>query len=121
MKYETFTSYKQDHVMIRQIGLDLQIIIVCWVNFMGFGFPFRSLRHPNLVSLIGLVTEGDTLQIITEFMAKGSLVEYLRSRGRSVIMKEDQIKFARYITKTTHSLSSQRCMSLVLIRKQYNS
>ena len=39
MKYETFTSYKQDHVMIRQIGLDLQIIIVCWVNFMGFGFP----------------------------------------------------------------------------------
>lgn len=53
-----------------------------------------SLRHPNLVSLIGLVTGGKAIQIITEFMAKGCLMDYLRSRGRAVITKEDQIKFA---------------------------
>jgi serine/threonine protein kinase len=58
---------------------------------------FRALRHPNLVNLIGVVIGGQNRQIITEYMAKGSLVEYLRTRGRSVITKEDQINFARYL------------------------
>lgn len=52
-----------------------------------------SLNHVNLVKLIGLVI-GDTIILVTEFMGKGSLVEYLRSRGRSVITKKDQIHFA---------------------------
>lgn len=46
-----------------------------------------SLRHPNLVQLIGVVL-GDTIRLVTEFMGKGNLVEYLRSRGRSVIQKK---------------------------------
>ena len=57
---------------------------------------FRKLRHPNLVQLIGVVM-GETIYIITEFLSKGSLVDYLRSRGRSVITKKDQINFARFV------------------------
>ena len=57
---------------------------------------YRSLRHPNLVQLIGVVL-GDTIRLVTEFMGKGNLVEYLRSRGRSVIQKKDQIDFATYV------------------------
>ena len=56
---------------------------------------FRSLQHENLVKLIGVVTGGQQIQIITEFMAKGNLVEYLRTRGRAIITNEDQINFAR--------------------------
>ena len=41
------------------------------------------------------VVLGETIYIVTEFMSKGSLVDYLRSRGRSVITKRDQINFAR--------------------------
>lgn len=52
-----------------------------------------SMRHENLVQLIGVVL-GDTIYLITEFMGKGSLVEYLRSRGRTVITKKNQINFA---------------------------
>ncbi|KAL3866740.1 hypothetical protein ACJMK2_044019 [Sinanodonta woodiana] len=52
-----------------------------------------SLRHPNLVSLIGVVL-GETVYLVTEYMGKGNLVEYLRSRGRNVITKKDQINFA---------------------------
>jgi len=33
--------------------------------------------------------------IVTEFMEKGSLVEYLRSRGKAIIQKKDQLGFAR--------------------------
>ena len=32
--------------------------------------------------------------ILTEFMQKGALIEYLRSRGRAVIQKSHQIGFA---------------------------
>ena len=53
----------------------------------------RTLRHDNLVRLIGVV-RGETIFLVTEFMGKGNLVEYLRSRGRSVITKKDQINFA---------------------------
>jgi len=61
-------------------------------NFLPYFF--RSLRHPNLVELLGVVL-GDVIYIVTEFMSKGSLVDYLRTRGRSVIAASDQIRFAR--------------------------
>ena len=32
--------------------------------------------------------------LVTEYMGKGSLLEYLRSRGRQYVTKKDQIKFA---------------------------
>ena len=38
--------------------------------------------------------EEDNVLIITEYLSKGNLVDYLRTRGRSVITKSDQINFA---------------------------
>ncbi len=60
----------------------------------GLCLHCRTLKHRNLVELLG-VTLGDTIYIVTEFMSKGSLVDYLRSRGRAVVTKKDQINFAR--------------------------
>ncbi len=60
-------------------------------------FVCSALRHKNLVELLGVVL-GETIYIVTEFLSKGSLVDYLRSRGRSIITKRDQINFARYST-----------------------
>ena len=57
----------------------------------------RTLRHPNLVGLIGVSLDSTPICIITEFMAKGSLVEYLRSRGRAVISKKNLLDFARSV------------------------
>ena len=48
----------------------------------------------NLVKLIGLVFEESSILLLTEFMCKGSLVDYLRSRGRQQVTKRDQINFA---------------------------
>ncbi|XP_025077024.1 tyrosine-protein kinase CSK-like isoform X2 [Pomacea canaliculata] len=62
-------------------------------SFLQEASVMTTLRHDNLVRLIGVVL-GENIFLVTEFMGKGNLVEYLRSRGRSVITKKDQINFA---------------------------
>ena len=60
------------------------------------------MSHPNLVGLIGVSLDGQPIYLITEYMAKGSLEQYLRSRGRAVITKQNQIDFAKYKTFIIH-------------------
>ncbi|XP_019615926.1 PREDICTED: tyrosine-protein kinase CSK-like isoform X1 [Branchiostoma belcheri] len=62
-------------------------------QFLAEASVMTAVSHPNLVQLIG-VCFGDPIFIITEFMAKGSLVDYLRSRGRSVITASDNLQFS---------------------------
>lgn len=61
---------------------------------LGYYFFSRSLSHRNLVQLLGVVFDWPSIYIVTEFMSKGSLVDYLRSRGRLHVTKNDQIHFA---------------------------
>ncbi|XP_069837587.1 tyrosine-protein kinase CSK isoform X2 [Dendropsophus ebraccatus] len=63
--------------------------------FVAEALVMTQLRHKNLVQLLGVIVEDKTsLFIVTEFMAKGSLVDYLRSRGRSVLGGECLLKFS---------------------------
>ena len=68
---------------------------------------YRSLRHPNLVCLIGVSLDEMPVYLVTEFMAKGSLVEYLRSRGRAIISKQNLLDFAKHICKAMVYLESK--------------
>ena len=61
----------------------------------SFSLYRRTLRHMNLVRFIGIIL-GDVNYIVTEYMGKGSLVDYLRTRGRAIITASDQINFSRY-------------------------
>ncbi|XP_001952482.1 tyrosine-protein kinase CSK [Acyrthosiphon pisum] len=63
-------------------------------KFLTEALLMTSLRHENLVELLGLVLNEKHLLLVTEYMGKGSLVEYLRSRGRLHVTKKDQINFA---------------------------
>ena len=63
-------------------------------NSQNYDIYFRSMRHPNLVQLLGVVLEGRNIYLVTEYMSKGSLLDYLRSRGRLHVTKTDQINFA---------------------------
>ena len=49
------------------------------------------------MSLIGVSLDDHPIYLVTEYMAKGSLVDYLRSRGRAVISKDNQLNFARNV------------------------
>ncbi|CAG7702927.1 unnamed protein product [Allacma fusca] len=63
-------------------------------KFLAEASLMTSLRHPNLVQLLGVVLEGRNIYLVTEYMSKGSLLDYLRSRGRLHVTKTDQINFA---------------------------
>ncbi|TDG42014.1 hypothetical protein AWZ03_011552 [Drosophila navojoa] len=63
-------------------------------KFLAEASVMTTLEHENLVKFIGLVFTSKHLYLVTEYMSKGSLVDYLRSRGRQHITKKDQINFA---------------------------
>jgi c-src tyrosine kinase len=63
-------------------------------KFLAEASLMTSLKHPNLVQLLGVVMDGSTIYLVTEYMSKGSLLDYLRSRGRLHVTKTDQINFA---------------------------
>lgn len=63
-------------------------------DFLTEASLMSSLRHDNLVQLLGVVFDGPSICFVTEYMAKGSLVDYLRSRGRLHVTSKDQIAFA---------------------------
>lgn len=63
-------------------------------KFLTEASLMTSLRHDNLVQLLGLVFKDKHISLVTEYMSKGSLVDYLRSRGRLHVTKKDQINFA---------------------------
>lgn len=42
----------------------------------------KSLRHPNLVQLLGVCTREPPYYIVTEFMCDGNLLDYLRTHSR---------------------------------------
>ncbi|KAK2524560.1 hypothetical protein Q9233_009489 [Columba guinea] len=63
--------------------------------FLAEASVMTQLRHSNLVQLLGVIVEEKSgLYIVTEYMAKGSLVDYLRSRGRSVLGADCLLKFS---------------------------
>lgn len=66
------------------------------------------LRHKNLVQLIGVCTQGSPIMIVSEFMAKGCLLDYLRSRGRAVINPQAQLGFCRDICAGMEYLEMQK-------------
>ncbi len=63
-------------------------------KFLAEASLMTSMRHPNLVQMLGVVLEGRNIYLVTEYMSKGSLLDYLRSRGRLHVTKTDQINFA---------------------------
>ncbi|KAI4899720.1 hypothetical protein NFI96_013629 [Prochilodus magdalenae] len=75
--------------------------------FVAEASVMTQMRHNNLVQLLGvIVEEKGSLFIVTEYMAKGSLVDYLRSRGRSVIRGDCLIKFSMDVCEAMEYLEA---------------
>ena len=83
-------EYKGKKVAIKSVkdGKGLQ-------DFLAEAAVMTSLSHPNLVKLIGISVDEMPFYIITEFLEKGSLFVYLRSRDKSVIQKSHLAAFAQ--------------------------
>ena len=52
--------------------------------FLAEAQIMKKLRHPKLIQLYAVCTQGEPVYIITELMSKGSLLDYLQGEGRSL-------------------------------------
>ena len=80
------------------------MVKLCTICFIPVSY--RSLRHPNLELLIGVSLDETPIYLVTEYMAKGDLVDYVRSRGRAVITNSTLFGFAEHICKAMVYLES---------------
>lgn len=64
-------------------------------DFINEAKTMHTLRHHRLVQLMGVCTLSEPILIITELMANGSLIDYLRNdEGRT-------LKFSNFIEMAT--------------------
>lgn len=94
-------TYKNNDVAIKKIK-DRNTVD----EFIKEAFVMSTLSHPNLVNLIGVVRhqlpggpEKFEISLVTEFMPKGSLLDYLTSRGRNILTKKELLEFVMYEIK----------------------
>jgi len=66
--------------------------------FLAEASVMTTLHHPNLVILIGISFTKNSIVILTEYCSEGSLVEYLRTRGRAVITQAQQLRYAQDVS-----------------------
>eukprot|EP00800_Vazella_pourtalesii_P017065 TRINITY_DN5081_c0_g1_i3.p1 TRINITY_DN5081_c0_g1~~TRINITY_DN5081_c0_g1_i3.p1 ORF type:complete len:463 (-),score=84.75 TRINITY_DN5081_c0_g1_i3:309-1697(-) len=87
-------NYRGIKVAIKTLKPDSKFSIQ---NFLAEASVMTDLKHQNLVRLMGInidETGVRTICLVTEFMSKGSLIDYLRTRGRAVITRQNQYSFA---------------------------
>ncbi|XP_075878989.1 megakaryocyte-associated tyrosine-protein kinase isoform X1 [Nelusetta ayraudi] len=85
-------------------------IIKCDVTAQAFlqeTTVMTKLQHKNLVRLLGVIPHKG-LHIVTELMTKGSLVNFLRSRGRTLINTTQLLCFALDVCEGMEYLESKK-------------
>lgn len=71
---------------------------------------FSGLRHDNLVTLVGVVMDEafDEVLMVIEYMANGNLVDFLRSRGRHQVEREQLLQFSLDVAEGMNYMESLR-------------
>ena len=54
-------------------------------DFLEEAAIMKEMKHPNLVQLLGVCTREPPFYIVTEFMSRGNLLDYLRRANRDEI------------------------------------
>ncbi|KAL7054962.1 hypothetical protein AAHC03_024397 [Spirometra sp. Aus1] len=82
-------TYRNRDVAVKQYKASAKKLLIHEACIMAV------LRHRNLVSLVGVTEDPDgTFYLISEYLPVGSLLNYLRSRGRTLITHRDLLSFA---------------------------
>lgn len=70
-------------------------------SFLAEASVMTALNHKNLIKLLGVMiprsSTNEPIYVVLEFMTKGALLEYLRSRGRTIVKPVNLLDFARDI------------------------
>ncbi|OAF67482.1 hypothetical protein A3Q56_04772 [Intoshia linei] len=77
-------------------------------EFLAEASVMKSLKHPNLVQLLGACTKEPPFYIITEFMSKGNLLNYLRNSNRKELNSIILIYMATQISSAMSYLEERK-------------
>ncbi|KAM6922110.1 megakaryocyte-associated tyrosine-protein kinase [Xenentodon cancila] len=95
-------AYMGQRVAVKTIKCDVRA-----QAFLQETAVMTKLQHKNLVRLLGVILDKG-LHIVTELMTKGSLVNFLRTRGRSVIDSVQLLHFALDVCDGMEYLESKK-------------
>nr|XP_039269323.1 tyrosine-protein kinase abl-1-like isoform X1 [Styela clava] len=70
-------------------------------DFLKEAAVMKYVKHPNLVQLLGVCTQEPPFYIVTEFMSRGNLLEYLRKCDRTCI---DAITLLYMVTQVSSAM-----------------
>lgn len=76
-------------------------------EFLAEADVMTRMTHKNLVKLIGVSTQSKPIMIVSEFMAKGNLLDFLRSRGRGQVDAAMQLSLTKDINAGMCYLETQ--------------
>ncbi|KAG6489055.1 hypothetical protein ZIOFF_050313 [Zingiber officinale] len=94
----------QFHPIFKQKEITILFLIWCLSYLFRRAFRdevavLRQIRHPNIVIFFGVVTQSHPMMIITEYLPKGDLCEYLRQKKS--IKPLLAVRFARDIARSS--------------------
>ncbi|XP_038626869.1 megakaryocyte-associated tyrosine-protein kinase isoform X1 [Tachyglossus aculeatus] len=95
-------EYMGQKVAVKNIKCD-----VTAQAFLDETAVMTKIQHKNLVRLLGVILHHG-LYIVMEYMSKGNLVNFLRTRGRSVVHTKQLLQFSLHIAEGMDYLESKK-------------
>ncbi|KFW03829.1 Megakaryocyte-associated tyrosine-protein kinase, partial [Fulmarus glacialis] len=95
-------EYMGQKVAVKNIKCD-----VTAQAFLAETAAMTKVRHKNLVCLLGVILHNG-LYIVMEFMSKGNLVNFLRTRGRALVPTQQLLLFALDVAQGMDYLESKK-------------
>ncbi|XP_074384865.1 megakaryocyte-associated tyrosine-protein kinase isoform X2 [Zonotrichia albicollis] len=95
-------EYLGQRVAVKNIKCD-----VTAQAFLAETAAMTKVRHKNLVCLLGVILHNG-LYIVMEFMSKGNLVNFLRTRGRALVSTQQLLLFSLDVAQGMDYLESKK-------------
>ncbi|XP_055564342.1 megakaryocyte-associated tyrosine-protein kinase isoform X1 [Falco cherrug] len=95
-------EYMGQKVAVKNIKCD-----VTAQAFLTETAAMTKVRHKNLVCLLGVILHNG-LYIVMEYMSKGNLVNFLRTRGRALVPTHQLLQFALDVAQGMDYLESKK-------------
>ena len=76
-------------------------------DFLEEASIMKEMKHPNLVQLLGVCTREPPFYIVTEFMSRGNLLDYLRNANRAEVTEVVLMYMATQIAAAMSYLESR--------------
>ena len=76
-------------------------------DFLEEAAIMKEMKHPNLVQLLGVCTREPPFYIVTEFMSRGNLLDYLRNSNRIEVTEVVLMYMATQIAAAMSYLESR--------------